>query len=187
MAIANKTRKSYPTRSYLATGGLSPKHLKFCEGVATGQTVAEAFFNAGFKLTPFVNPEKVYQSPNVRAQIDRLRRIAEVKTAMTREELAAFLAAVIRTPIGDLDPTSILCAEFSVDTIRDKKTDEEIVKRTRVKGIPKLDAAKQLIQMQGWAEPSQLVVDSGPNMLAQLEERAKHLVSSLNRAGCVDV
>ena len=179
-------RKTIPTKQFLATAGLTKKHLRFCEFVATGQTVAEAFFAAGFTITNYCSPERVYQMPSVRGQIDRLRRIAEVKTGMTREELAGYLMSAIRTPISDISPTSPLCAEYTVDELAgpDRKSK---VTRTRLKSVSKLDAAKQLIQLMGWAEPDRVTVDAGPNMLAQLEERAKHLVSSLNRAGCVDV
>jgi len=182
-----KVRKTFNDKQYLQSGGLSHKYLRFCEFVADGSTINDAFDNAGFEITEFCSPERVYSSPHVRGQIDRLRRLNEIKAGMTKEELEGYLMTAIRIPVGDVGPLSPFCLEYTVDEIATGGGKGIPIKRTRIKKVSPLDAAKMLIQLKGWAEPSQLVVDSGPNMLAQLEERAKHLVSSLNRAGCVDV
>jgi len=126
------------------------------------------------------------KKPHVAARIAEIQLEFAAECSMSRAELIHFLIAAIRTPIADIGPTSPLCQEWSRDEHPVPGTGKRLV-RTRIKSVGKLDAAKQLASLMGWNEPDKIQVNPGPSLLAQLEERAKHLVSSLNRAGCADV
>jgi len=64
---------------------------------------------------------------------------------------------------------------------------EDIAKSNDAKTCDRIAAIKTHNEMLGDNLPAKHEISTGPNMLQQLEERAKFLVSSLNRAGCAEV
>ena len=65
---------------------------------------------------------------------------------MKRWEMIEWLTRVIRTGPGQVGPDSELAQEYQSDELPEGT-------RTRVRMVPKMDAAKQLATLLGWAGP----------------------------------
>jgi hypothetical protein len=103
---------------------------------------------------------KFRHRPEVAAFIAHERESLRKSARITREQLAEWLVAVIRTPCGHLDGTSPLVQKFSCDEIGDAEI------RTRVEMVSKLEACRQLASLMGWDEPER--VESAAAQLADL-------------------
>lgn len=133
---------------------LSARQIAFARYVAEGMPASRAYMSAGYAAqgnAAEVNGSKLLRNAQVQAEIMKLQADASAKADMTRDELVSFLAKAIRTPIGEIDETSPLAQEVSRDFI-EKKGGPEVI-RVKVKSVGKLEAAKQLIAICGWAAP----------------------------------
>ena len=65
---------------------------------------------------------------------------------MKRWEMIEWLTRVIRTGPGQVGPDSELAQEYQSDDLPEGT-------RTRVRMVPKMDAAKQLATLLGWSGP----------------------------------
>ena len=122
----------------------------------------------------------VRENQGVKARIAEIQAVTEARAQFSRDDMAEFLAAIITTPINQIDGSHRLAQEFVVEET--KETGTRIKKRTRIKIVGKLEAARLLCEINGWKSPTEIQVDDGPNRLADIEARAANVVSLLDRA-----
>ena len=150
---------------------------RFAELVAGGMAGGPAYIEAGYKVPPPLakaNACRLLTNANVTARIEELRAIASEKSEFKRADLVRFLVSVLQTPVSDIDANSPLAQEITTDTIG------EATIRNRVKMMGKIEAARLLVDIMGWREPEQVVVETGPKALAGIKERAERVASALN-------
>ena len=157
-----------------------PRRHKFAmlilEGVPAGRSYERAGYqqraaradSAGHKLRH--HPEV---SAFIAHELERQRESAQI----TRKELIAWLCAIIRTPIGDLDADSPLVQEFFTEEIGDSK-----MIRKRVKMVQKMDAVKQLCSMMGWTGPEKLELSTSDSLAGLLKRIRGHSVENLGNS-----
>lgn len=136
---------------------LSGRQLKFARLVAEGMPASRAYETAGYSArgnSAEVSASQILRNLQVQKEVERLRKEADAASDMTRDELVAFLAAAIRTPIGKIDELSPLAQEVTRDYIT-RKGEPEVL-RVKMKSVGKLEASKQLIEICGWASPKKL-------------------------------
>lgn len=126
---------------------LNPRQLQFAHLVGTGTTQREAYRQVYGKHNDG-NAYRAAQRPNVAAAIASYQREAAGTSVIKRDEVLRILTAIIRTPVGHLDASNPITAEYSVT----RKGDAEI---TRIKALPKLEALKLLCQLCGWLKPQE--------------------------------
>ncbi|MCF7675527.1 MAG: terminase small subunit [Akkermansiaceae bacterium] len=161
-----KNKKSRP---------LTSRQQRFCEFVAAGETQTDAWLRAGYKVSRNVarrNAAESLTKPDIKAHLAELRAPQTAKAKMTKERKLIFLAEIIRTPIGEIGPDSPLCQEFS------EIFSEKGGTSTRIKMPDKLRALELHSKLVGDFEAEKVQVES--KTLADIEERAKHVVSTLN-------
>ncbi|WP_397382822.1 terminase small subunit [Prosthecobacter sp.] len=128
---------------------LSGPHQKFCEGIVFGLNQTEAYLEA----YPNSSAEAARRSasdlltkPDIQAEISRMRKAAEDKAGsavMTLAEKRMFLARVVRTPVGEVDPTSDLCQEYHrTRQMVGRGEDAEEWETEKIKTASKLEAIK---------------------------------------------
>jgi len=94
---------------------LSPAHQKFAERIVAGDTPPKAYRKAYPKATAVTangRGSKLAKKEHIKAEVTRLRQRIQEKAGglvMTEVEKRLFLAAVVRTPIDDIDGKSPLC------------------------------------------------------------------------------
>jgi hypothetical protein len=123
--------------------------LLILEGVPAGRAYERAGYHQRGARADSAG-HKLRHRPAVAAFIAHERESLRKSAQITREQLAAWLVAVIRTPCGDLDGTSPLVQKFSRDEIG------EAVIRTRVEMVSKLEACRQLAALMSWDEPERV-------------------------------
>ena len=152
---------------------LTDRQRTFARHVAEGMPACHAYQAAGYRSTDAAaraNSSKLLSNAMVTAEVARLRKDADTAADMTRDELVAFLANAIRTPIANIDETSPLAQEVTRDHLVRKDTAE--VTRVRIKSVGKLDAAKQLVAICGWAAPEKIEHSGTISLAAVLAEIA---------------
>lgn len=135
----------------------NPKHEAFAQAVAKGESAAEAYrktYPRASAATAETNgPALIRDETQVQLRIAEIRenanRIAKERLDLTQEEALAYLARVVRTPIGEVDHTSDLCQERTFI----EGNEETSVK---VKMCGKLEAIKQVATMCGWNAPQKV-------------------------------
>lgn len=148
----------------------NPKHEAFAQAVAGGMEAGKAYrkvYKSKAKTAETSGP-RLFRNVAVKARVRELQEETSKTIAFTKQEALEFLADVIRTPIGDIDETSPLCQEYTVDEINsgggqgklrrgnapegNERRGDSIL-RTKLKMPSKLDALKQMAQLCGWNEP----------------------------------
>lgn len=89
------------------------KHERFAQLIALGEPKGAAYEKVFGKKVP-QNATALLKTPDVVARVQQIREEAAKKTAISLEEINAFLADIIRTPIGKVNETSPLCQSFKV-------------------------------------------------------------------------
>lgn len=128
---------------------LNPRQRKFAELVVDGMAAGRAYEKAGYAArggTADSSAYKLLRNAQVYDYIQELRRKAAARSEMKRWEMIEWLTRVIRTGPGSLGPESELAQEFQTDELPEGS-------RTRVKMVPKMEAAKQLATLLGWTVP----------------------------------
>lgn len=111
-----------------------------------GATDADAYRKAGFLgAQAHRRAAEIRARPDVDARIAEIRRENDRLSALSREEAMAFLADIVRTPIGDVSTSSPLCQEHS-------RTEGVGTSTERIKMPSKLDALKLLGSWCGWEQ-----------------------------------
>jgi hypothetical protein len=136
----------------------NPRHEKFAQAVAGGMSAGAAYRKI-YKSKP---ESAETQGPLLLRDVQVSFRVAEIRENankiakerldLTQEEVLAYLARVVRTPIGDVDHTSDLCQERTFI----EGNEETSVK---VKMVGKLEAIKQVATMCGWNAPQKVEND----------------------------
>lgn len=152
------------------------RQRRFAELIVSGETAKTAYFGAFPRCRSPKTAEtegcKLLKNPKVAAFIKELRgEVAElVKSNLVAEKSEAleFLTKVLRTPIGEIDKTSVLGQEFTVDQIN-----EEVI-RTKVKMPDKLRAIERMAKMLGWDEAEKHQHEAGDalaSLIASIRRR----------------
>jgi phage terminase small subunit len=141
---------------------LSDRQTKFAELVVAGVPAGRAYEQAGYTASGASADSaacKLLRIDKVHNHIQELRRKAAERSEMKRWEMIEWLTRVIRTGPGQVASTSDLAQEYQTDVLPEGS-------RTRVRMVPKMDAAKQLATLLGWTvpesdKPVQIVVKVG--------------------------
>lgn len=98
-------------------------------------------------------------SKNVEIQryMDTLNAKLDKSTVLTKQQRMEWLSRVVTTPIGDIDNTSELCQESSIDE-----------NGMKFKMPSKIAAIAELNKMDGAYTPQKMEVDAGENFMSLL-------------------
>lgn len=84
------------------------RHQKFADGLLAGMSVTGAYVAAGFPCQRDTAASRGYvlkQEPEVVAYMEAVRRAAAMdKGCLSLAEVRGFLARIVRTPVGEIDP-----------------------------------------------------------------------------------
>lgn len=179
---------------------LNIRQQRFAELVAGGMPAMRAYVEAGYSDRDG-NAEshacRLVEHGGVKALIAKLRQPQTKAATLSKEEKLAFLAAIVRTPIGEIGPDSPLCAEFVEESVADgsargrlrrgnQESGNEVslppVRRIRVKTQDKLKALELHSKLVGDFEPDQHVIETGPKTLESILERARRVASLMSIA-----
>lgn len=177
---------------------LNVKQARFAELVASGENSTQAYLKAGYEVSNAIAGSagaRLLKNVRVAARVAELRSVQTRTNLLTKDEKRAFLAEILRTPIGEIGPDSVLCQEYTREQVaggnrgklkRGKadsgnEIDGVPVIRTRVRMADKLKALELDSKLAGHFEPDQVVVETGPKTLESLEARAKEVASALQR------
>jgi phage terminase small subunit len=87
-----------------------PRHQRFADLILAGtHNASAAYIAAGFKVgitTARVNSGRLLKRPDVIAYMTAIRQAAADESVLTISEILKFCARVVRTGIGDLDPSA---------------------------------------------------------------------------------
>ena len=131
----------------------SLRHEKFAQLVASGMTAAQAYREVtGRRANSDVQSVKMRKRAGVEARIQELAAENAQRAQMTREELMAFYAAVIRTPADQVPAGSPVIQAYEQDSEG----------RPKLRICDKVAAGAQLSKMTGWnsAERLEIGVDT---------------------------
>ena len=178
---------------------LTVRQERFCELIVEGKDGTAAYLGAGWTCSreaAKVSASRLLTLDNIKAKIAELRKPQTAESLMTKEEKLSFLTSVIRTPVGAIGPDSLLCQEYSEETIgggergklkRGKaasgnETSEPTRTRLRVKMMDKLRALELHSKLVGDFEPEKVAFEPG-KQLADIMARAANAVAVLSRIG----
>jgi hypothetical protein len=123
------------------------RHEKFAQLVAGGMSATKSYSEAGYEAKDAdVAGPRLLGNVGVAARIAELRKESEQSCKISREEVLAFLADVIKTPAGHVHKESPLCQSF-------KDTED----CNEVRMPDKLGSIAQLCKMlPQWLEPERV-------------------------------
>jgi len=141
---------------------ISPKHEKFCQGIAAGQFACAAYLEhvsqGGTTKTAMEAASRLLADCKIAARIAELQtsfaEVLEKKLGVKRETIARSLVEIIKTPVGEVDETSPLCQEYKRSRrVTGAGEDAAEWQTEHVKTPSKIDAIDRLNKMAGWYEP----------------------------------
>jgi len=92
----------------------NPKHERFAQEIVAGFSQSEAYRRVYGSHNN--HGSRIFWLPNVQQRIQQLQTpSASSRSTLTLRESRAFLARVVRTPIGQLDETSVLVQRVKLD------------------------------------------------------------------------
>ena len=98
---------------------VSAKEAQFCRFVAAGDKQSTAYMKAGYNAatmnSAYVCASQLMRRPRIAAYLRSLRESTWVANVLSLAEKRAYLADVVRTPVGEVDEKSPLCQSFKVD------------------------------------------------------------------------
>lgn len=144
---------------------ISERAKKFADLMLTGTLSAtRAYRQAGFTAIGHAaeaNASRMLRNADVMQYMESERAKLRSKGEIERDEIVGFLAKVLRTPVGELTPDSVLAQEYLDEVTEDAS-------RRRVKMVSKMDAVKQICSMMGWNAPAVVEVNADNAMLGLL-------------------
>jgi phage terminase small subunit len=165
---------------------LNVKQELFAYYVAGGMSATRAYIKAGYKGSGKAaesNAARLIGNDKVSAALQKLRQKTAENLDISRDRLASHLFAAMTTPLDQIDGSSPFCQEFAEEVVASPGNGKgETIIRRRVKAVGKLEAARLLCDMMGWREPEKHVVDTRSVTLAEVKDRAMHVVSALSIA-----
>jgi hypothetical protein len=137
---------------------LNERQERFCEFVAAGETLADAYLKAGFKTTrenARKNATRMTANDDIKNRIKELRKsVPDIVTArMTKEEKLTVLAKIIRSPFDS--------QEVKINDI--------------------LRAIELHSKMMGHFEPDRTELQVGSSTLQSIKKRAREVGYTLSR------
>jgi hypothetical protein len=137
---------------------LNVRQQRFVDLFLSGIPAGRAYEQAGYSVsrgTADTSAARLLRNVHVSNAISKAREDLERSSQVSRQDLVAYLEAVLMTPVGALNAASPLVQEATLDTRGDANL-------LSVKMLPKLEAAKLLCKIQGWdsPEPEKHTVDS---------------------------
>lgn len=147
--------------------GLNLREKKFADGFLKGLPAGTAYEKAGYKsrgVTAQVIACQNLAKPKIKAYVRAERQRMAEADQFQKWQLIEFLGRVITTPVGRVDEMSDLAQEVTRDEIGEE------VARTRVKIVPKLEAAKQLATLLNWNAPEEIKLDASDRLAALLQK-----------------
>lgn len=133
----------------MSAGTLSDRQRKFATLVVDGMAAGRAYEKSGYAAKgrdADAAASRMLANAKVHDFVQELRRKAAERSEMKRWEMIEWLTRVIRTGPGQVGPDSELAQEYQSDDLPEGT-------RTRVRMVPKMDAAKQLATLLGWSGP----------------------------------
>ena len=132
---------------------LNERQRKFCLQLVRGNSQAEAYRRAGYaSASPDVEASVLASKPSVAKYLDYLRENAETNAICSLAEAKEFLAAIVRTPVGEVDERHSLAQEVR------RNADGTV----HVKMPGKVEALRELSRIEGWNAPEKVEVTSDP-------------------------
>jgi phage terminase small subunit len=130
---------------------LTPRREMFCHHVAAGMTQTNAYRQAfstpnGAKYAT-VSASKLMKREDIQQRIEELKEYVMASRALSKNEKRAFLADIVRTPIGEIDEKSPLAKEVTYD-ITDRP-DGSTTTVKKVKAHDKLAALAEDSKLSG--------------------------------------
>ena len=142
------------------------RHEVFAQGIAKGLSASDAFrvVTPGNPKNVDIKACQMRRQRGVEERIRELRAENARKSEMTRGELLAFYAAVIRTPADRVPPGSPVIQSYEQDSAG----------RVKVRICDKATSGAQLAKMCGWNEPDkvEMSADSLTSYLRELRSRS---------------
>jgi len=151
------------------------KHEKFAQLCASGLPRAEAYRQAAGAQAgknADANSDDWLQCRGVRERIRELQEENNRKSQLSREEALQWLAAVIKTPVGQVHTDHPLAQSYKLDNDGNLE----------VRMPSKIEAIALLAKLNGWCEPDRLALsmeDPLKNYLMEL--RRQPIFSALAR------
>ncbi len=140
---------------------LSAQQRLFAEVYASGKSQTEAYRAAYPKAkrndaAAYAHASRLLRNGKVSAYVKELQEAARCAAVATRQEVLEYHTAVLRTPIGEVSPSSPLC-----------QSHEATERSERVTMPSKLAAAQELAKMEGWyaADKVELAGKNGADLI----------------------
>ena len=136
-------------------------HERFAQHVASGLSLAESYRRTtGQSANADVKGAQWHGHPGVKQRIAELKARNAQRAQMTREELMAFYADVIRTPADQVLAGSPVIQAYEETSEGGRK----------VRICDKVQAGAQLCRMTGWNEPERVRLSVEDSLSAYLLE-----------------
>lgn len=147
--------------------GLSFRERKFAEAFTGGMPAGRAYEKAGYQArgnSAESLASKMLRKDKLKAFVLAERRRMAEADQFQKWQLIEFLTRAITTPVGRVDEDSDLAQEVTRDEVG------EMVARTRVKSVGKLEAAKQLATLLNWNAPEKISLDASEQLAGLLQK-----------------
>lgn len=179
----------------------NPKHEKFVQFVASGDSATVAYSKAGYKpkgKSARTAGPRLLANVGIQRRLQHLQKKTSEKIELSREALAKHLMAAVMTPIDEITGSSPLAQEMtegitisggSKGKLKRGKAPSgnetiephETVIRRRIKSMGKVESARLLCDMMGWKEPERFEHDLGEKTIEGIADRAARVASALIR------
>ncbi len=127
---------------------LTIRQQRFADLVLSGMSQTAAYIKAGYAVKGAdAGASRMATHPGVSAYLETEREKTAERERIKKWEVLDFLSNVIRTPIGEVDESSMLAQEVTRDEIG-----EEIL-RTKIKMADKLGSVDRMAKILGWYAP----------------------------------
>ena len=140
---------------------MTAPQIKFAQGVAMGLNQTEAYkvaYPKSGEAAARRSASALMTNPDVSAYVEQLRAEVRKGAVITVQERMAFLSSAITTPLAEVNESSPLCAEQTVDEVG------EMTVRTRIKKVDPLRALDLLNKMDGAYQPAKVEIDRSDSL-----------------------
>lgn len=146
----------------------NPRHERFAQAIARGEYADAAYKEAGFK-NHRSSASRLLANASIQRRIAALQLENCEMSKIDRQEALAYLASVVRTPIGHVTADSPVCQEYSEATTPEGQT------YLKVKMPSKIDALRLIGKWSGWERGTQAERDAAAALggVAELVSRIR--------------
>ena len=139
---------------------ITPMEMEVCHnylmGMPKGRAYRAVFEDSGSIASAASSASRLFNRPRVKKYMDGLKEDLRKESVLTLQEKQAFLADVVRTPLGEITEESPLCQEIT------KTYDEDGLKSEKFKMPSKLGAIEIDNKMTGDNAPEKLELNKAP-------------------------